>query len=54
MYNPKFSEFYRTVQSIQNRHSEEILTFTTRWVELKDDEGNVYQLVPFFDITYKS
>lgn len=54
MYNPKFSEFNRTVQSIVNKHSEELLTLTTKWVELKDDEGYVYQIVPVIDITFKS
>jgi hypothetical protein len=54
MYNPKFSEFNKTVQSIVNRHSEELLTLKTRWVELKDDDGDVYQIVPIIDITFKS
>jgi hypothetical protein len=54
MYNPKFSEFNRTAESILKRHAEELLTFKTRWVELKDDDGHVYQIVPIYDITFKS
>lgn len=53
MYNPKFKEFYATCLSIQNKHADEISTFKTKWVELKDSEGEVYQIVPIFDITYK-
>ncbi|MHA2067821.1 MAG: hypothetical protein ACXABY_25950 [Candidatus Thorarchaeota archaeon] len=54
MYNPKFTEFNQTVQSIVQKHSEELLTLKTTWKELKDDEGYVYQIVPIIDITFKS
>ena len=53
MYNPQFKETQLTVRYLVDKHHEDIEDFKLTWKELKDEDGDVYQIVPIFDITFK-
>lgn len=53
MHNPRFLEVFKMVEHVANRHAGEIDTMKLEWAELKDQDGDVYQIVPLLDVVYK-
>lgn len=53
MFNPQFEKFSNMVNTLARVHAGEIDELEAGYKELKDEVGNVYQLVPFLRIVYK-
>lgn len=53
MYNPRFDEVNTTARYIISKYHDYLQTFKVTWKELKDEDGEVYQIVPVFDVTFK-
>lgn len=53
MYNPHFLKTIEMVENIHRAHVGEIAETKLTWAELKDELGNVYQIVPLLDIKFK-
>lgn len=53
MFNPRFIEVTRMVDTIAKVHAGELDEMELAYTELKDPEGNVYQIVPYLRVLYK-
>jgi hypothetical protein len=53
MYNPEFTKTIQMCQTIANSHVGELLTLDLEWKELKDADGQVYQIVPILRAKFK-
>jgi len=53
MYNPQFKEFNTTLKYLADKHCDYLQSISVKWQELKDEDGDVYQIVPLIDIKYK-
>ena len=53
MYNPKFQETLSMCESIARTHAGELQLMKLEWLELKDADGYVYQIVPLLDVVWK-
>ncbi len=53
MFNPQIKEVTMTLKYIADKYSDYLQSVKVEWKELKDEDGDVYQIVPIFNITYK-
>lgn len=53
MYNPHFDKCINMCQDIAKAHIGELQTMSLSWKELKDEDGDVYQIVPLLNVKFK-
>lgn len=53
MYNPHFLQVTQMCHDIAKAHPESLQTMKLTWLELKDVDGDVYQIVPLLDVVFK-
>ena len=53
MYNPRFDEVNKTVRYIVGTYHDYLQEMKVTWKELKDEDGDVYQIVPLYHVTFK-
>lgn len=53
MYNPHFEKTLRMCENIARTHAGELQVMKLEWLELKDPNGDVYQIVPLLDVVFK-
>lgn len=53
MYNPHFDKCISMCENIAKFHVGELVSMRLSWLELKDIDGDVYQIVPLLDVKFK-
>ena len=53
MFNPRFLELFKMVDTISKVHAGELDEVEVRFEELKRPDGTVYQIVPYARFLYK-
>ena len=53
MFNPNFVKVTNMCENIAKAHVGELEFMQLTWKELLDANGNVYQIVPLLDVTFK-
>ena len=46
LYNPHFTELYKTLGEIYRRYQDDIGVIDVTWKEVKDEEGTAVQYLP--------
>lgn len=52
-FNPHFDLAYATLKQIVDKHADELEFISLDAVELKDEYGDVYQVKPVINISFK-
>lgn len=53
MFNPRIKEVSQMFSQVFDKHAEEIDVATLDWVYLRDDTGNIMQIVPILNVVFK-
>ena len=53
MYNPHIQEAVNAFCQVYNHHCENIDVATMDWVQIKDELGNIVQIVPVINVVSK-
>lgn len=53
MYNPYFIRTHQMCRDLADAHYGEMKQLKLAWGEIKSPDGNIVQIVPLLDITFK-